>query len=1089
MSQSFSIRSTLNMFRVGIDVLALHIRAQNAGLIIRRSLGQYSFESFELSPTNAAVFGTKGRLRRCFPGPTMAISPDIMADVSFLEPLIDLLARLDVETPGEAIPIVSKAQSKVAEIRDTVHPRFVTEMLTGILRAVGQPAFPPRIYKHTREDVLWKDAYKPWKRSPLWLLLRVALQTSLLGNDDETLHLAYKSFMLHLMASILEGALKASLPSDKLFIMKAKISRRALKLKALGETSWLRSVEAVVGAVQQKLTERWHLLENNTDPFMTQQGWDSSRLSILQDTRLSLPRLQPYLTKVLARSAMASVSNNFVSDCGTRILQCSSNLPDLSWLIEEDSSQAILNLIDLELWVLESLHEWLSTSIEREETCTALARLINAYTRSALRAYTDMPGDISLMLFTLMDLWVALDKCALHHCPLLRDYAPEFPLSLLEPLLLPKKIQMERLMYIEQYLKTRRRDAMPECPSVFESIDTKASFSVRYFQESPHHQSLRRRIEAKAANKRSQKRSELESKVQRYRNLMAQYWRMNCEYAAKRKRGRTVYEHTSYSCQRCQLLSNANSITIDVHEWPLPKRDLEAKSVVFELDVPIVIHEWREVTYSLLVDVFSMKSSSRTGEQKMYTLDDYDGLKEFIKSPKSRLQLASESKPFVVSHYRDKKASQAPTEAEVCVNNGLIFGMYDSDRANSTREFLGRCDVRGKCSAELPDGPYRELLFTLNNTNHTSNQVIASQDKCPEALTLHEFYAFGTLRSGHRLQWRNIVREISTHTLNFSRQETYTLVTQAAWQAGPFCKGNICRDSHMDLEEKEFGKSLISTLDDTISAIEDNWQGAMAVRTFIALASRLLSFTTCDVVRETCIKFLRRARAISLRWTRELSQNLEQEHREQERTDLSMQILEMALTCYGTFDAEPRQLQSLFATDEDIAIATECSIMVHDRCPAVTDNMPVPMRALLRQNMRVACSLEIHLRNQLLGGCTGLDITIGRLWNGYKSGSSWMALEAPNERWLVKETSNEGGASAMQVHFNLLNGTLLVNGSPLTRLPSSYEIHSTFRRLFGEVNPFVLFKYSEKRLIHLLDTENSRRRPIKYDWNGIPGSG
>ena len=58
-------------------------------------------------------------------------------------------------------------------------------MLTDILRAVKQPLDVPRIYKHTRDDVLLNDALTPWRRSPLWLVLRVALQTSLIRKDDE----------------------------------------------------------------------------------------------------------------------------------------------------------------------------------------------------------------------------------------------------------------------------------------------------------------------------------------------------------------------------------------------------------------------------------------------------------------------------------------------------------------------------------------------------------------------------------------------------------------------------------------------------------------------------------------------------------------------------------------------------------------------------------------------------------------------------------------------------------------------------------------------------------------------------------------
>lgn len=57
----------------------------------------------------------------------MKIGGDRIADADFLVPLSHLLAELDIETPGEVMPTIMKAHSKVAEIRDTVHSRFVTK--------------------------------------------------------------------------------------------------------------------------------------------------------------------------------------------------------------------------------------------------------------------------------------------------------------------------------------------------------------------------------------------------------------------------------------------------------------------------------------------------------------------------------------------------------------------------------------------------------------------------------------------------------------------------------------------------------------------------------------------------------------------------------------------------------------------------------------------------------------------------------------------------------------------------------------------------------------------------------------------------
>ena len=670
--------------------------------------------------------------------------------------------------------------------------------------------------------------------------------------------------MLFFMAQILKGALKASMPSDTIFLMIAKIIRRALKLEAMDGTAWLQYVATTARAAQQELNRRWVSVEKHPDLFATQGSWDPSQLSFLSDTELRLSRLRPYLAKVVARLASPLTHHPFTPDCIQRIWRYSSSLPELSLFSKGNGSQVRLYLTDLELWVENSLDDWLLANMETQDAITALARLINTYITAASFTYKDMPEDISLAILTSMDLWAALDKLALHHCNLLHKYSPEFPQSLFEPLLLPQKSQMERLLRVEQYLDRRRAEATPGFPSMFRSVDTIDSFAVRYVQQSPRHEELQRKIEEKAKCDRARKISELARKRQQYHKLITQSEGMSCEYVDFRRKQRNKTKHSN-SCQKCRLKSQAEYLTIDVHEWPLPERELEVKAAVFELDVPTVVSKWRDVTYRIVVDLLSSQSplQDKGNQQGAYSLRNYAGLQKFVISHEGRLQFASKTKPFVVSHYRNRKISQA-NESNVCVNNGLHYNIYDSKELRWPEQLLDRCDVREQCTPKLPHGPYENLQYAVNNTAHTSNEVIASQAECHETLTMHEFYAFGTLRSGHRLQWRNIARELTTHILNFNCHETHTLIMQAAWQVGPLSEGRLCRESHVDLEEVDFGRSLLSTMEDALGTIEGNWQAAVAARTLIALATRLLSLSLCKVVREGCFHFLQKARAISL---------------------------------------------------------------------------------------------------------------------------------------------------------------------------------------------------------------------------------
>lgn len=709
-----------------------------------------------------------------------------------------------------------------------------------------------------------------------------------------------------------------------------------------------------------------------------------------------------------------------------------------------------------------------------------LAELLEQYWKLAKDTYADIPEDFSLMVLTIMEIWIALDKCALQYCALLQDYNPGFPSSLFDPLLLPWRSMMERLGQIEQYLIQRKRSAILNCPSIFKSVDTSQSFPVRYFDSSPEHQNLKQHIEWEAHSERRKKMSELKAKLENYHRLMGESHTLSCQFVHRRVRGREVSEHAT-GCRKCVLKSQAQSISIGVHEWPLSSNELQAKAAVFELDVPAPISQWRNATYKILVDILSPrynagKSSRRkSGGHHVHSIHEYAGLTSYSISQPGRLQLMSSTKPFVISHYANQKVSVA-SEETICVKNGLIYALYDATMRQTPNDLLDSCDIRVPCTMKLPPGPYKSLQYAVDNTVHTANEVIANLAQCPEKLTVHEYFAFASLRSGCRLQWRNIARELIARTLNFECQELYILILQSIWQVGPGRHTEICRDSHCDLQETSFVDSLLAVLEQSLSDVEENWRGVTFVRTLVTLASRILTFSAESLLQRCCI-FLKRAQITTLRWTRELRDKLHHAETEAEAQNWNERVLEVALTCYSAFDVDPSQLSHLIASDEDLAALAECAIVVHDRCPALEDNLPNSIKMLLRRARRLAHCLEVILRERVLIYPRGLHIALHRQWTGYPAKGEWKALRQPNERWLVTDIPPCDGALSVTIHFNLLTGSLLINGLPLARLPSVYESHPLYQRLFDQVIQHLPICFTQ---LTKFQSENLRCSTIKY---------
>jgi hypothetical protein len=296
----------------------------------------------------------------------------------------------------------------------------------------------------------------------------------------------------------------------------------------------------------------------------------------------------------------------------------------------------------------------------------------------------------------------------------------------------------------------------------------------------------------------------------------------------------------------------------------------------------------------------------------------------------------------------------------------------------------------------------------------------------------------------------NIARELVSRTLDFGKEEVHLLLLQALSQAGPSALQQVSRDSHIELEEESFGHDLLSALEVGLTSVESNWQGSIAALTFISLAARLLTMSLHESVRDRCLKFLQKARDITVAWLRVVVQLLHDTVDEGEMAYLTLRVLDMALICHCTFDIDSRQLPSLLSSADNVAILIETAIIVHDRYPISEAPLGTLTRELLRRFSRTTHTLEATLKAQILASSEGIDAAVARIWGGYNSGMPWVTVEAPNDRWLTTQSADSNNwGNSVAVHFNTLTGSLLVNGGPLSRLPYEYSQHSNYRRLFG----------------------------------------
>lgn len=1030
-----------------IDILALHITAQNAGLILRQSSDKMVFESFEVSPKSADVIGSKGRLLCSYPGPAIAVDIHKVKADTFLLEFGSFLENMKRDMLEQAMPKSSKAGTEISEQRETIHPKFITEMLTGILRAIGEPADVERIQKRIADDVLWDNAEIPWRRSPLWLVVRVTLQTSLKSSTHG--HSQYKAFMVLFMARILELALQQDLASDLLFVMNAKLSRRVYKARDTIPVFVLDKAVEVGKQAYEVLDSRWKQAQKD---HSKSADWNPQDLSFAEDTKLTMSNSKAYLREVIAKPYPKPETGRYKPNEVKRISLSSNQMPQQD-ISDYPAVAKDIALADFELWVQKNLDSWVTANVHREVACQQIAHKIEDYASAAKTAYDSDPQRISVMLLTSMELWVALDTVAVQSCPaenrpLFLEYFPEISETLLEPLLLPKVEQMARLYKIEQYLSKRRTNATSSNPSIFSNTVSDQAFAVRYFKNSGRHKSLEHQIQEQGRRERDQKTVEFNQKQREYDGLLARASVRSCDQYTN-YRG---YTHHDRYCVKCNLNDQAQQIRIDLHEWPLPESDPQRMAVVFELGCPMWFSIWRDSTYRVLVDIFTPPQSRLDGGEAPHeSIETFAGVKNFYQNPvgpkSQRLRWSSSTKSWLSSHYREDRFPT--TLSAINVKNGLLFGLFDTQGASWTENQIGNSDIRHACTFKLPLGPYKVLQYTVESTSHTSNGIMSNQSECPNELQLHEYLAFGLLRAGHRIQWLNIIRELRARALTFSNTEVNILIMQSAWQAGPAEPSETCRESHLDLQELNFGNNLLYELENMLAGIEGNWQEGVTAQTLIKLATRLLSVSNHAIIARRAVKFLFEARRVCLDWTRQLASKL-RNCGEEDTKDFQLRTLRMAAICRTTYDVDKMYLNNVLRSHKDFEVAVECATIVHDNTPAIPGNLPLPTRALLSQDKRLAYAIESHLRSLILESKAGLDLT--NVWGGYKPGARWRSLPEPNDRWMVTNTAADSTTHSQEVHYNLLNGELLVEGLPLGRMPLDYTTHPTYLELFGEVS-------------------------------------
>ncbi|RCI17130.1 hypothetical protein L249_2102 [Ophiocordyceps polyrhachis-furcata BCC 54312] len=1020
---------------------AFQVTAQNAAVLLRKADGSAIFEFFELSPTNSAALASTGRLVRRFPATAIRLSQHVFEQSEFQSVVATTLVKMSIQPVSDMKHKVAKAKQKHDEDRDTTDPRLVTELLMSFLGGVGEQIKIDPLCKNTREDVIYqKSMLLPWRRSELWLLIRVSLQLTMKRAAGDSAHV-YKPFVAFLLSRVLKKAVRKEAPSDILGIMTAKICRRLKKLQHPRDGKWLESIGSAVSEASLLMSQRWQGIQHCSEPQLDMTALAS--LEMNKDDLIPLGIMDGFISSISQRSNQKGF--DFSPVAGISPLDVD-ELP--SGFEDAEEAYKPFHLAAVESWVVSNLDAWVERwDVDNESLYRELYDLMRRYHATASQWYADRPEGISRMHLVILELWVAADKAAVEAIPLLKDYDPKIPVQMYQALLLSFKDDMARLQRAESYVEERKRTAQSRNkPSIFTSFGHGDSFQVQYGRRSQQHQDLMRRILDDARAQRRQKENEFRSLKSRHDDLMDRYNQGSCQEVEWVEDGIRYTEHDSH-CKRCQLRKQARKLAILVHEWPLSDDGNEALSTVFELAVPPVFGQWRDATLYLLVDVLQCDNSS-SRPQTDYTLRNQGDLSRYAPPQHDwRVRLQSETKPHMITH-RKAKAIGSSTVSQICLNNGLRLQYVDRRLGVVLGMFAPSLALADRCAFQLPGRSAAALQRFLHRTylkpnGATSNQVIASQSQCPTHMTLSEYKALAELPFGYRTQWMSVLRQLAMPEVDFNKTETAIFLLQISLQAGPNASGTVARGSHSRLCDEQFGKRMHEHLLATVRRMSENWESYIALWSCTFLAARLLSMVA-DGLRSPFLRILHMSRTILRQWLATMRQRADEITDGKQREEFQRSMLDIHLIQAETFNVQDELLTHILSEPQQSSVLVEASINIYNNANLLRGTTQSPQGIMHGRWMHT-----LHRALPIFGkaikagwGDEILNLAIKRCWPAFTAEVEWRPV--PTARHWFETTSSQ-----LKVHLNLLTGQLLVDGRPLSRLPPGYEAHADYRRLFG----------------------------------------
>ena len=895
------------------EYLSLYFHKQNAAILIEMNENQPWISSWQVLLPSEQITSAILPHFSCFPVRTYRLNNRSQLTSQLqCELLIDLMTNT---IEGSKI---RKLHREMDETREVPESHFVCQWWIQQFQGIKIEKKDDRsikFQKKHRDQIRWSNAALPFRRSGLWMTIKVVFHTILLKHLKDMGTVVYKTLITYFLTYLLHSK-HTELSMELRIHCVRKIMRRMNKIESRFSSTNSNEVNKCLEYIKNDVKNKIKEIIQNFDEQISIHEQIPQRRPDVDRHHHSCTECKAYLKDCQPNTIFRVYSNTLKNDIP---INQSDYLPSIVDFTTQMNYPISIALIRIEIWINSSLKQWIKSS---EECFKHLFNFFQEYQSTALNAYCskDPIGYSRFILTSLTILRCMHEKlCQDERFRRLEQHAIHIPhlMELFECLILPNREEMIRTRDLYEYFNEFSEKSYPD---LLKNIQSPDAFGVHYVGRTTMLKESLRRIREQAERDKQKKIEEITRGKEEYQRLIDSIRSQPCLCV------RSIFG--AEKCHRCQIERQANTLKADIYECPIPSDRNGAFAVIFELEMPVEIRYYRDILWQ-----FINRPEPNPKNGGMYGWLDHPphSQKLHISPPDLiayRVKLVSSTKSISHSHYSNPMPVGSTSLEKFLYENSLKVAISPTKPISLEDE----CDL---LTFQLIDPDYLNLQFTLNSTQFVQNEVIAKLSECSARLKPIQFVEFGSFRSGHQLQWWNLLTILEMDSLNIHEESVMMLILQSILQYGPITAEISpipwCPESHQQLLEDHFLDEIILRLHRYLDDCQLNWQNELALTVITMITMRI--FTLCNSTREDeVVKLLMKCREIGEKWMDLISANIQliSSSPVDEIEDLRLKLTNVGTACLLTYSADTRHMHRLLSSTRDILFLFKAATVVHD---------------------------------------------------------------------------------------------------------------------------------------------------------------